>query len=532
MIVDSLPLLIASPFMAAAVVALGMLARRRRVRAASAWSRALGETAASFGRWSPYLLGGAALLSGVALSGPRWGSALRTTDARAINVVLVMDVSKSMLAADVAPDRLTRAGGLASRLVQDLSGDRLGLVAFAARGYLLSPLTLDQSALAVQLDALDPDMLSEGGSGIASALNTAQEVLSGAKEGGDRAIVLFTDGESFEGEAALQAAGETLKTQRITLIVITVGDTKGAKIPEPGGGFHRDQNGSEVITVRRDDLMKPIVTAAGGTLITPTSADPVGDARRVLDRLARAPASDRTAATLIPRGWIFALAAALLLLAQTVTRRSAALITLALTVGVGSASAQRPSKGSRYISIGDSGKAKAAFVAEARRLGTDTAWYNAGTSALRAGELATAIPALQRATTSLDPDLRRRALYNLGTALLQQARKDSTRRDTLLRAASTELQSALLLDPADRNAKFNYELARRLQPPTPPKPPPTSGGKSGGAPKPDPSKRASSGMTQAEAEQVLSAMERGERNTRMAQNAQQKSGRPPLGPDW
>jgi Ca-activated chloride channel homolog len=530
--VDHVPVLIAAPFVAAGVVVLAVLARRRRLRAAAAWSGTLGATAASFGRRSPALLGAIALLAGIALSGPRWGSAIRTTDARAINVAIVMDVSKSMLAQDVSPDRLTRASGLARRLVQDLNGDRLGLVAFAARGYLLSPLTLDQSALAVQLDALDPDMLSEGGSGVASALDVAREVLSAAKEGGDRAIVLFSDGESFEGEEALRAAGAALKKDRISLVVVTVGDTKGTKIPEPGGGFHRDQNGLEVGTVRRDDLMKFVTTEAGGVLITPVSPDPVGEARRVLDRLARAPASDRTAATLIPRAWLFALAAGLLLLIQAMTRRSAALIGVVLAMGMGTASAQRPSQGSRLITRGDSVRASAAFAAEARALGTDTAWYNAGTSALRAGELPAAIASLQRATTSLDPDLRRRALYNLGTALLQQARRDSTRRDTLLRAASAQLQSALLLDPSDKSAKFNYELARRLRPPTPPKPPPSGGGRGGGAPKPEPPKRAKSGMTQAEAEQVLGAMERAERNTRMSQNAQQKSGRSMLGPDW
>jgi Ca-activated chloride channel family protein len=525
---DLFPLLVAAPVVGVGVGVLALLARRRRIRAATAWSRALGATAAAFGRRSPLLLGGVALLGGIALAGPRWGSAVRSTDARAINVAIIMDVSKSMLAQDVTPDRLTRASGLARRLVQDLDGDRLGLVAFASRGYLLSPLTLDQSALEVQLDALDTEMLSEGGSGIASALNTARDVLSAAKEGGDRAIVLFTDGESFEGEPALQAAGEDLKKDRISLVVVTVGDTKGTKIPEPGGGFHRDQNGLEVGTVRRDDLMRIVTTAADGVLLTPASPDQVGDARRVLDRLARAPATDRTAALLIPRAWIFALGAALLLLVQTFTRRSAALIGVMLAVGLGTASAQRPSAGSRLIRRGDSVKAAAAFAAEARRFGSDTAWYNAGTSALRAGRLPEAVAALQRATTSLDPDLRRRALYNLGTAMLQQARRDSTKRDTLLRAATSQLQSALLLDPTDKSAKFNYELARRLLPPPMPKPPPTSGG----GKNPPPPQRAKSGMTQAEAEQVLSAMERSERNTRLGQNTQRSSGKSPLGPDW
>ncbi len=533
MIVDMVPVLIAAPFVAAGVLALAVLARRRRVRAAAAWSPGLGATADSFGRRSPAMLGAVALLAGVALAGPRWGAEVKSTNSRAINVAIVMDVSRSMLAQDVAPDRLSHASGLARLLVQDLSGDRLGLVAFAAHGYLLSPLTLDQSSLAVQLDALDPDMVSEGGSGVAEALNTARDVLAAAKEGGDRAIVIFTDGESFEDPGALQAAGTALAKDRISLIAVTVGDVRGARIPEAGGGFHRDGKGEEVVTVRRDDLMKLVIDAAGGVLITPSSPDPVGEAGRVLDRLARAPVSDRTATTLVPRGWIFALVAALLLLLQTVTRRSAALIAMALLIGAGTpASAQRPSAGSRYVKQGDSARASAAFALEARRLGSDTAWYNAGTSSLITGDLPSAVAALQRASASLDPELRRRALYNLGTALLLQARRDSTRRDTLLRAASSQLQSALRLDPTDKKAKFNYELVRRLQPPVPPKPPPTSGGRGGGQPRPEPPTPARTGMTQAEAEQVLNAMERAERNTRLAQNSQRRTTRSRLGPDW
>ena len=146
-----------------------------------------------------------------------------------------------------------------------------------------------------------------------------------------------------------------------------------------------------------------------------------------------------------------------------------------------------------------------------------------------AGDLPSAVAALQRAGASLDPELRRRALYNLGTALLQQARRDSTRRDTLLRAAASQLQSALRLDPTDRNAKFNYELARRLQPPVPPTPPPSSGR---GQSRPEPAKQPRSGMTQAEAEQVLTAMEHAERNTRLGQNSQRPVSRSTRGPDW
>lgn len=530
MTIDSLPLLVAAPIISVCVLGLALAARRRRRAAAASWSAALGAQAMKFGRRSPLVLALVALLAALGMAGPRWGTASRATESRALNVVIVMDVSRSMLAQDAQPNRLVRAGGLARRLVQDLVGDRLALVAFSSRGYLLSPLTLDQSAIALQLDALDPDMASEGGSGMAAALEQARTVLSDASQGGDRAIVLFTDGESFEGEAELAAAGRALRQSKITLVAVPVGDVRGARIPEANGTWHQDASGKEVVTVRRDDLLGIVVEAAEGVLVAANAADPSGEARRVLSRLARAPASDRTTADQLPRAWWFALGAALLLLAHTLTRRSAALAALLLGVGLGTAQAQRPSPGARYLAHGDTALARVALLREANRIGSDTAWFNAGTAALQAGDLATATQALEHATTSLDPDLRRRALYNLGTAYLIQARRDSTRRDTLLAQATAQLQSSLLLGPSDRDAKFNYELARKLRRPPPPKS--GGGGQGNDKPPPPPSKRDKASMSKAEAEQVLSAMERAERATRQGQYQKQRRVPPPTGPDW
>lgn len=533
MMFERLPLLIAAPIIAAGITALALLARRRREQAAAAWSRALGERARLLGRRSPWLLALVALAAGVGLAGPRWGSAARTAESRALNVVVVMDVSRSMLAQDVAPNRLGRAVSLARRLVQDLDGDRFALVVFAGHAHLLSPLTLDASAITLQLDAVDPDMVSVGGSALASALELARHVLVTSPQGGDRAVVVFTDGESFEGPGPLESAGRALRRAGITVVAVPVGGVRGVRIPEGNGDWHRDAAGKEVITTRRDDLLQAMTQAANGAFIAAAAPDPVGDARRVLSHLRRVSTSDRAAVDMIPRAWIFALVAVVVLLAQTLTRRSAALIALALVVGTGVAGAQRPSRGNRLLARGDTVRARQAFAADVKSQPNDTAWFNAGTSALVAGDLAAAADELQRAAVSLDPGLRQRALYNLGTAFLMQARRDTAQRDTLLSAASARLQQALLLAPNDRNAKFNYELARHLRPPT--KASSGGGGKSKASARParaPPPSGGRSGMTPAEADQVLSAMERAERETRQRQYQRVRRGEPPLGPDW
>ena len=309
---------------------------------------------------------------------------------------------------------------------------------------------------------------------------------------------------------------------------------RGAKIPE-NGEFHRDQaTGKEVITTRRDDLLQSVTQAASGVFVSAAAPDPVGEAaRRALSHLNRAPTSDRASVDLIPRAWLFALIAVLILLAQTLSRRSAALIALALLIGTRTARAQRPSVGSRLLTRGDTLHARDAFLVEAKARQSDTSWFNAGTSALVAGDLPTAVGMLQRATLSLDPALRQRALYNLGTAYLMQARRDSAQRDTLLTNASTALREALLLVPNDANAKFNFELARHLRPP--PKPQSGGGGKARGMqpqPQQTPPNGGRGGMTPAEADQVLNAMERAERETRQRQYQRARPGTPTRGPDW
>lgn len=526
-------LLVAAPLLAVALAILAAFARRRRIAAANAWSRDLGVRARAYGATTPAIFATLGALFGVALAGPRWGLVARNAEARAMNIVVVMDVSRSMLAQDVTPNRLGRAVSLARRLVEDLAGDRFSLVAFAGAPYVLSPLTLDQSAIELQLDALDPDMMSQGGSGLAPALDLARHVLTSATQGGDRAIVVFTDGETFDGRDPLVAAGRALAHAGITLVAIPVGTIQGARIPEPGGDWHRDDRGNVVVTTRHDELLDAAVSAAGGVFIPASAPDPVGDARGALSHLKRAIVHDRAAADLVPRAWILALIAALVLIAHAWTRRTAALATALLAIGVARATAQRPSRGLRDLRHGDTTGAITAFRAEARTAPGDSNLFNAGTAALVGGDFAAAESDLEKASASVDPGLRQRALYNLGTAFLLQSARDTMQRSKLLPQATVALQQSLLLSPEDRDAKFNYELARRL---TPPPSASSSNAKGKNNPRPqssgNPPPRSRSGMTPAEADQVLNAMERAERATRQSQYQRGRPGEPPRGPDW
>jgi tetratricopeptide (TPR) repeat protein len=181
------------------------------------------------------------------------------------------------------------------------------------------------------------------------------------------------------------------------------------------------------------------------------------------------------------------------------------------------------------MAAGDAAAAAAEFLKEAQGDSRDTGFYNAGTAALKAGRFEVARGALSEAVKSLDPELRYRALYNLGTGALLAADQDTTKRAELLGQAAERLREALLLQPSSARAKWNLELTLRRQPP-----PPSGGGggaggggggtpppSGGGAQSPEPSRPEprDQGLSRSQAEQILSSMERRERQTRAEQQA-------------
>jgi tetratricopeptide (TPR) repeat protein len=242
----------------------------------------------------------------------------------------------------------------------------------------------------------------------------------------------------------------------------------------------------------------------------------------------------------VPRAWIPVLAAALLLLGYTLLRPGPALVGIGgLLLFSSQGLAQRPEDGARAMAAGDPARAAAEFLQEAQGKSRDTAFYNAGTVALAAERFDVARGALTEAAKSLDPDLRYRALYNLGLLGLLAAETDTARRAEFLSQAAERLREALLLQPSSARAKWNLELAQRQQPPPPAGgggggggQPPSDGGGGGQTPEPSRPEPRDQGLSKSQAEQILSSMERRERETR-AEQQQRLSGRSGGGvKDW
>jgi Ca-activated chloride channel homolog len=512
-----LPILLAlAPVIGLLITGMAWLAQRRRIRLATAWSPGLGQLARRGAALSLPLLGGAALVAALGTAGPRGGPVERVAAARGLNVMLAVDVSRSMLAEDADPNRLDRAVREARRLVQDLRTDRIGVIGFAGQSYVLAPLTLDHGAVGLYLETLDPDLASAQGTHFEAVLRQGLQVLESSREGGDRALVVFTDGEAHDSLPAAVTAARDVGRAGIRLILVAQGGILPVRIPlrDATGRiteYKRDADGEIVETRRRDDVLQQVAAAAGGVVIAAEVPDQAGAIRDELQSLGRRPVRERRLADLTPLAWVTALVAALLLAAQTGTRRGAALASLLLLLGAHAASAQRPSPGESLYRTGRAEAAGAAFRAEAERAASDTAWYNAGTAALAAGRFPEATEALQRAARSLDPGLRFRALYNLGLTAFSAARADTAGRAARVAEATEHFKQALLLEPASREAKWNLELVLQETPP------PQSGGGAqgprggGGGPAPP---EPSGGLSPTEAEAILQSVERNEATTR------------------
>jgi len=545
---DAPIVIILAPVVAGTIWGAAAWARRARVRRAAAWSESTARIARAAGRFGAPALGLAAGLAAVALSGPRWGEERIVTETRGLNLVIAIDISRSMLAEDVKPSRLGRALREARRLVQDLDGDRLGLSAFAGTSYILSPLSVDGSALTLYLDALDPDVASEGGTSLAPALSQGIDLLHASPEIADRVLVVFTDGEAHDSLTQAVQEARRLTALGIHLILVAEGGRQPTKIPvrDDRGtlvSWQQDETGNPVLTSRREDVLGAVADAAQGTIVAAELPDQAGAVRDLVASYKRATATESRTSRGRPRAWIPLLLAALVLGSQTLTRRTAALIGVLVFIGApGAAHAQRlRTPAEKAWDKGDVRAAANAYLADLKvHEDDDTAWYNTGTAALAAGDAALAHSTLARASASLDPELRFRALYNLGLLSLLEAKTDTTNRETHLADAERAYREALLLKPYHVRAKWNLELVNRQRrgsgqanKPNPP-PPPSGGGGGGGQPQqpPPPPSAGGGGMSESQADQVLRSIGQEELRTRRDRTGRTRRAAPAGVKDW
>ena len=219
-----------------------------------------------------FMLGFSSLI--IALCNLQTGSKLTEVKREGADIIVCIDVSNSMLAQDLSPDRLTRAKYALEKMIDGLEGDRLGLVIFAGEAYVQLPITTDYSAAKLFLSSIGPGMVPVQGTNVSDAIKKASESFSN-DEGKNRAIILITDGENHDSEA-IQAAEEAGKNG-IMINTIGIGSENGVPIPliENGivKGYRKDKQGQTVITKLNTNLLKTIASKANGVFVQASQAD-------------------------------------------------------------------------------------------------------------------------------------------------------------------------------------------------------------------------------------------------------------------
>src|SRR6059036_856874 len=208
-------------------------------------------------RFALQLLGLA--LAIVSLAQPRWGYTFEDVKRKGLDLLIAVDTSRSMLSNDVQPTRLDRVKLAVQDLINELQGDRVGLIAFAGRAFLQAPLTIDYDAVIEAVNDLDTKTIPEGGTNISSAITLATQSF-GKSAVGNRALIIFTDGEELSGDA-VKTAKEAVDAG-VRIFTVGVGTAQGSLIPiatEGGGtGFVKDDNGQVVKSKLDEKRLKEI----------------------------------------------------------------------------------------------------------------------------------------------------------------------------------------------------------------------------------------------------------------------------------
>ena len=207
----------------------------------------------------------------IALAGPRVGSKLKEIEKTGREIIIALDVSNSMLAQDIEPNRLIRAKQAVSRLLDGLEDDKIGLIVFAGDAYTQIPLTNDYSAAKMFLESVSTDMISKQGTNLGAAIDLAMKSFSpvmadaeGRIMASSRAVIIITDGENHEG-GPFEAA-EKAKEQGIVIHTIGIGDPSGVPIPTAFGSrdYKKDREGNVVVSKLDEKTLRRLAELTNG----------------------------------------------------------------------------------------------------------------------------------------------------------------------------------------------------------------------------------------------------------------------------
>lgn len=442
-------------------------------------------------RFKHLLLLLAILLLFVALARPQYGSSWVEVKRKGIDILFALDTSKSMLAEDTKPNRLQRARLGIMDFVNQLQGDRVGLMPFAGTGYLMCPLTLDYDAFNSSLTSVTTDLIPRGGTNIEAVIKEAEQVLQ--NDANHKILVLLTDGENLQGDAV--EAAKKAKEKGMTIFTVGVGTPGGELIPLPGqgqSGFIRDDEGKYVRSKLDEETLTAIAKATEGLYV------PLGDSGEGLEQIyqqklqliPKEDLAERRHKVPIERfSWPLTAAIVLLFLEFLVAERkstSKMSIPRIVTAGRRIKNQLAPVLFLMLVLCSTSQKAMATAAEDAYYSGeylkaselysqalkehpnSAELHYNAGTAAYKNNLYDEAIASFSEALKGEDLSLQQKAYYNRGNALFQKgAESQQANPQNSVEQWQQALQSydgALQLNPEDNLAKENRQfVAQKLE---------------------------------------------------------------------
>ncbi len=419
----------------------------------------------------------------VSLAQPRWGYTFEDVKRKGLDLLIAVDTSRSMLSNDVQPNRLERVKLAMQDLINELQGDRVGLIAFAGRAFLQAPLTIDYDAVVEAINDLDTKTIPEGGTNISSAISLATQSF-GKSATGNRALIIFTDGEELSGDAVKTA--KEAADAGVRIFTVGVGTPQGSLIPVTGDdgqtAFVKDSSGQVVKSKLDDKRLREIAQATGGFYVHLESG-PRTMQQVQSEGLAKMQAAEmdvRLSRRPIER-YEWPLSAALIALALSILipeRKRArerryipapvktAGATAALLIFVSSfAFAAAPG-----IDAYREGKFEDAYSQFQQTLKShpesradDKLQFDSGAAAYKLKDYNKALESFSQALLTRDTGLQGKGHYNLGNTLYQRGETEKTDEKKLSdwTNALDHYQQTLKLDPNDKDAKDNYDYVKK-----------------------------------------------------------------------
>jgi len=429
----------------------------------------------------------------VSLAQPRWGYIFQDVKRKGLDVIIAVDTSRSMLSNDVQPNRLERVKLAAQDFINGLEGDRVGVIAFAGRAFLQAPLTIDYNAVVEAINDLNTKTIPEGGTNIASAISLAIQSF-GKSAVGNRALILFTDGEELSGDA-VRAARDAAEAG-VRIFTVGVGTPQGSLIPVTGEDgqttFVKDEAGQVVKSRLDEKRLKEIAEVTGGFYLHlengPRTMQQIRD--EGLAKMQAAEMDVRLSRRPIERyQWPLSAALVVLALAFLIPERKSAagwmrrgkqapgrsraatpakpvLATMTLLLGfVSLASGAAPG-----INAYREGKFEDAYTQFQQTLKShpgsraeDRLQFDLGAAAYKLKDYGRALESFSQALLSKDAQLQAKSHYNLGNTLYQrgETQKNDNKKLSDWTNALDHYQQALKVEPHNKEAKDNYEYVKK-----------------------------------------------------------------------